>query len=267
MNRIAFAFGATVDWRVKYTTVSHAGASATPAIEDTSVLHAILSESSSSTEDAILDAAIDWYNRGSTSRNPLVSFLCYYIALESVVIAITDGDADFGLGYSHVPRQQLRLDRAECIKALHSSLYRDEPLQFVQRAYFDCVVALTSRVRGVFERVFGLDHPYIFVLLEETSGESLASIRGKLAHGRVTSANREDEELVSGRLHELASISHEFLTRVIAGSRSEHPNQIPMWSQLHSLEVSMSDPRALLITSDLATIRRHDWTIRPEWCD
>ena len=267
MNRMAFAFDATVDWRVKYTTVSHMGGSASPALEDMPVLQAILSNLSVSMEDAILDAAIDWYNIGSTSSNPFVSFLCYYIAVESLANAIVDGEAEFGIGYSRTTRRQRREERAQCIQALHDDLYCADPLEFVRRSYFDCVVGLTRRLREVCELVFGPGHPHISVLLERTNGDSLASIRSQLAHGRVTSGNQEDQHLVSSHLDELRVISRDFLNRVIASSRSIPPTSNPMWSQTYSLGISMSDPRAILITSDPNTIVGHNWTIRPEWCD
>ena len=211
MNRMAFTFGATVDWRPKYKMTCHTGAAMTPVVSDMPILRALLSASQDSKEDEILDAAIDWYNRGSTSRNPFTAFLCYYIALESVAIAVTEGDADFGLGYSSGNKQQLQEERITCITSLYDSLFSDDPVRFVQKAYFDCVLSLTKRVRTVIELAFGSGHPYLAALTEKHDGVSLSDIRSKLAHGRLTLVSKEDKHTVRKRLHEIAHISKEFL--------------------------------------------------------
>ncbi len=267
MNRLAFAFGATVDWRVKYSKVNHTVASVKPSHEDLDILRTILSDSSDSIQDVILDAAIDWYNRGTTSRNPFTAFLCFYIALESIVIAITSGETRFGLDHTLPTNPEQREVRNECIKSLHDSLYQENPAQFVRDAYFDCVVPLAKRTRQVMELVFGSEHSYFKLLFDKNDGQSLADIRSEIAHGRITAANKEDEKLIKSRLPEMDKISHEFLNRIIALSRSTPINNIPGWSGLFSLEMDFTDPRVDLITSDNQAIERHDWKIKPEWCD
>src|SRR2546427_13263611 len=91
-NRMAFAYGGAVDWRIKYRMVerSGSGSCATPSREDLHILDALLRNFPQTDDAIILDAAIDWYNRGRSSRNIFTAFLCYYIALESVSVAVAD---------------------------------------------------------------------------------------------------------------------------------------------------------------------------------
>lgn len=266
LNRMAFAYGAALDWRIKYTTLIGSRAYATPSKEDLNILDAML-QNFPKTEDAmILEAAIDWYNRGRTSRNIFNMFLCYYIALESVAITVADGEADLGLGYARENKAERTQNRIKCIREKHETLYLKGPMQFVEEAYFDCIVGLKEKTRRVAEMVFGSGHSYLEVLFNKGSdGYSLNDIRGRLAHGGATLLDREDEILVRNRLGEIEKISRDFLTRIIFLLKPD--NSLPSWSNLHVWYASTADPRTTLVTTKESILPTTDWRIRPEWCD
>lgn len=267
MNRMAFAFGATVDWRVKYSTASHTGAYATPSTGDLQVLAQMISPPRGISTESIIDTSIDWYNRGRTSHSVTTAFLCYYIALESLALAVIDGDADFGLEYARPDKGWRRQERLDCINSLYANLYVKDPAEFVREAYFECIVGLKKKVRQAIELVFGEDHHYLKALFEKIDGESLSDLRGKLAHGSIALINREDERILRNRLGEIGFISHDFVTQVIRRSRADPGAASVSWSGLHALEVVTSDPRNSLFATDLRMFPTADWKIRPEWCD
>lgn len=267
LHRLAFAFQASITWRLKYLPSHHARGIHQPGEDEFRAIDWLFHPVSDIDEASILDAAIDWYNTGSTSSNPLTQFLCYFIALESVAIAVTDGDAHFGLEVAPSTTGDLRGERADCIKALAHDLLESDPISFATKAYFECVQSLSKRLKMVMELVFGPKHPYIDLLFSRAGGLSLADIRSKLAHGRLTLISPEDDRLIRANIFKMASVAHEFILRVCHSTSPSKPPNPPSWSGQFALEMSMADPRTILSTSDLRVLPISDWRIRPEWCD
>lgn len=265
VNRLAFAYNATANWRLKYTIASDIDPYATPSKEDVQFLDSIF-RSFPRTDDAILlDAAIDWYNRGRSSRNIFTAYLCYYIAFESVAIAVADGKADLGLNYLRESKKSRKQKLIDDIQLKHDSLYPKDPVRFIREAYFDCILSLKEKTYRVAELVFGPEHRFLTALFQKRDGYSLNDIRGKLAHGGIKLFDKEDENLVRNRLQEIADISREFLTRIIFLLKPTNP--LPSWSQLYRLSFTTADPRTTLVVSREDVIPNKDWRIRPEWCD
>jgi hypothetical protein len=90
-----FAFGAKYSWTLKYRIHTLPLAAWTPTEHELRLVDKVLQQFPYTVDGNILASAIDWYNRGTTTSNIFASFLCYYIALESVSVATADG-ADLG---------------------------------------------------------------------------------------------------------------------------------------------------------------------------
>ena len=265
LNRLAFAYDGTLNWRVKYRLTNSEYPLWTPTAEDTQLINSLLKDFPQSDDATVLDAAVDWYTRGKSSQNVFTSFLCYYVAIESVASAVADGGADFGLGYQKESKAQRREVKLACISEMHDHLYANEPERFVREAYFDCIVGLKEKTRRVAELVFGKGNRYLAFLFDKgTDGYSLTSIRGELAHGSVTLINRDHERLIRSRLHEIEEISREFLIRLIFFLK---PNeQLPSWSRKFSDSMHFTDPRSTMFVNSEIPVEGKDWRIRAEWC-
>jgi hypothetical protein len=266
LNRMAFAYDASLHWRIKYRL--HVGEETlwTPNEEDTHLINSLLKDFPKADDSITIDSSLDWYARGRASHNVFTAFLCYYVALESVASAVAEGKADFGLGFRKETRSERKQARLTCIKETHDALYEKEPDRFVTEAYFNCVVGLKEKTKRITELVFGPEHPYIKLLFKKgEDGHSLYSIRGKLAHGGVTLMDRDHERLVRNRLHEIAEISKEFLTRLIFFLKPEE--SLPSWSGRFSNAMHFTDPRSTMFVNNEQPIIDKDWRIRSEWCD
>ena len=124
LNTMAFAFDTSIQWRIKYNSLVPGNACPTPDKEDFDILNDILLQLSDSSDIMVLNAAIDWYNHGKSAKNIITEFLCHYIALECVAIAVAEGHADFGLNYPSKNKTERRRDRLECIETLKGTLFR-----------------------------------------------------------------------------------------------------------------------------------------------
>jgi hypothetical protein len=266
LNRMAFAYDASLAWRIKYRLYLGAETFWAPTEEDTKLLNSLLKDFPQSEDAVVLDAAIDWYTRGRSSQNVFTAFLCYYVAVESVARAIVDGEADFGLNFHKGSKSERREVRLACIREMYDRLYTKEPERFIREAYFDCIVGLKEKTRRVVELVFGQEHSYINLLFEKgPDGHSLNSIRGQLAHGDVTQIDRDHEKLVRARLREIAVISKEFLTRLIFFLKPGEA--LPSWSRTFVDSLHFTDPRSTMFVNSEIPVSGKDWRIRPEWID
>ncbi len=264
LNRLAFAYDAEVHWCPKYTTLVQAKSRAAPSEEDLKVLDSHWRTFASGNDVLVLEAAIDSYNRARRARDRAYAFLGYYIALEQIAIAVTDGIASLGIGYSgqvDVSKEA----RKECVEKLYEQHYEKDPLKFVREAYFECVVSLKRRTEAVVKLVFGDDHPALSALFTKSEGYSLSDIRSELAHGGLTRLSRVDRDLVERRTGEIAQISREFLLRVIFGLK---PESEPLkWSGRHLAGASFDDPRTYAFVTTPKALGTKDWRIKAEWIE
>ena len=264
VNRIAFAYEGNIHWRLKYNTLFSERGCATPTEEDLKILESIFNSFPEDKDAEIIDAAIDWFNRGKTTRNIFTAFLCYYIAIESVAIAIAKGQAGLDFHQSQDYNHETDSKKIECIQLKYEELFETEPIEFVTQAYFDCVVSLRRRVQRGLELVFGHDHKYISVMFDKIDGFSLNDIRSKVAHGGFNLLDHENEKLVRSRIGELEEISRDFLIRIIFSLKPA--DSIPDWSRMHRASLNFNDPRCTLVSSREDIFPNKDWRIRPEWC-
>jgi hypothetical protein len=264
VNMMALAYRVSASWQLKYRIRDISRGCTRPSEDGLPALDSMLGNLSRTEDAFVLHAAIDWYNRGTSARNVFAEFLCYYIAMESVAIALHEGKADFGMGYvpARVPRKQRDQQRDECIARKYEELYTTSPTRFVEEAYSQCVVGLAQRVRGAAEHIFSHNHKHVKALFEERDGYSLSSMRSAIAHGRLSLRRREHEDLVWGRVGEMSRIAREFLMRLALRLGPEAA--VPRWPQSTFIGVGGFDPRGFLVASQ-ELLPNKDWRIRPEW--
>jgi hypothetical protein len=249
LNRLAFAYDVHLSWRVKYRLELEQQPLWVPSKDDTHLINSLLKDFPQTDDAVVLDAALDWFRRGQASRNTFTAFLCYYIALESVALAVAEGEADLGLNYHRQDKTARKQERLSCIREKHDLLYDANPQEFVEEAYFDCVVGLAKRTRRVAELVFSAKNPNVELLFTKgIDGHSLSSIRSVLAHGKFVLLDADDRKIVRRRVREIARISKEFLTRIIFGLKPDDP--LPTWSRKFSDTLHFADPRSTKFVND-----------------
>src|SRR6185437_12500385 len=168
---------------------------------------------------------------GSIGTTVVALRLCFYIALESVAVAIAGGSDLIKARITRPNKTEKYALRVECIQLKHSELFSVDPIKFVTESYFECVESLTTKVRAATSLIFGADHHCLKLLFEKSSGDDMAlsKLRSELAHGDVTLLHKKHEHLVRRHLHEMGQITRDFLLRVLL--RLDPTEQVPTWSQ------------------------------------
>jgi hypothetical protein len=265
VNRMAFAYNGKVDWRLKYHNKPLSVVCAVPSNKDLDILDTMFRKFPVSEDSIFLDAAIEWFNRGRSSQNSYVSFLCYYFSFELLAIAIAEGDANFNFARGKVDKKNIEKEKIKCIEEKLEALYETNPIEFIENAYHDCVRSLRKKTQEVSELVFGKDHKYVKSLFEKQEGYSLNDLRGAIAHGVSGLVNSDIEQVVEKRCHELANIVKSFLTRIIFGLKPDE--DLPRWSGQHMVSMQTNDPRGAHVVSDLKILPNTDWRIHPAWVE
>jgi len=264
-NRLAFIYGASVKWCIKYNMVFSEGGCPSPTESDLEILNESLKKFPIDEDAMILDSAIDWFNHGKNSTNIFTRFLCYYVTLELIAINITDGKGNFGLGYSKQTKDKIQEEKKKCIEEKYQKLYKEDPIKFIRDAYFECHESLKSKTRQVVSLIFGESHEYIQKLFTKEEGWSLSDIRGVLAHGELSYLDEKHQEIVAKRIYDIEIIARDLIHRL--NFRLKPGEAIPSWSGRHLISCSTADPRMTLVVSDEKIIPNKDWRIKREWCD
>jgi hypothetical protein len=91
MSVMFFPYGGKYSWRNKYRMTHGWNGLMQPTHEDMTTVDQLLKKFPYEPDGMVLGRGIDWYNMGNTATNPFTGFLCYYVAFESVAVAIFDG--------------------------------------------------------------------------------------------------------------------------------------------------------------------------------
>jgi hypothetical protein len=262
-NRMSLAVRSPVAWRSKYSFRAVGGGVWHPGDESLEVLNALLAAFPAGPDGEAMDVAVDWYNRGEAASNPLVAFLCFYIAIESVVHAIYDGAADFGLELTKLSRNERRKERRTCIHDLLEQLYEQDPEQFVQAAYFECLKTVKKRIREVIAAVFGARSREEARLFSATEGPALHEIRSSLAHGLTSELTPGETHAIRASAGLVGHICRDFLLRLLL--RVKPDERLPEALQTIVGRFSFDDPRNLRVVSSEEGLPTRDWSIKREW--
>ena len=268
MSVTFFPYGASYSWRNKYRLTFDGTGLLLPTHDDMTTVDQLLKKFPYEADGFVLGRGIDWYNMGNSATNPFTRFLSYYVAFESVAVAIFDGA---NLGVAH-PERLNRTDRRaktiECIQEKHAASYDSDPITFVKDSYFECVVGLKAKAKAIATQTFGANHEYVRLLFEksEADGVSLSDLRSELAHGGVTLLDKTHEALITKNLFTMGTITREFLLRVLF--RLQPSDEVPTWCQEFKFGMSAADPRTTMWTTTGKTFPQGtSWRIRPEWCE
>lgn len=262
MNGLSLAFDKPVHWEIKYSIKSHSPGSAVAKAQDTKFLNQVTTELQEKS-DLYIDAAVDWYQRGLTSRNIFNSFICFHIAIEGLAIKLIEGKSKAGKFFDIEGKFADKKDVSTCIEKLRKKYYSSDPALFATKSYLDCVKSLKEKIKFVLEKVFGKDHKYMAEYFEVDN--SLWDLRGELVHEAYSDWHLEKKELIRKKSYLLQEIAKEFLIRVTMLIRPKE--KAPAWSGHSLLEISMFTPKGALVASHLKFFPIKDWKIKASWIE
>jgi len=261
MNTLSFAYRVDITWRLKYLLTSHQRGVAQIDEGQLPLLNRLLERDLQPDEQSIVDTCLDWYSRAEHSNSLLNKYLSYWISFEALAVSIAEGKIGGPLSVALTEREV-----QECIDMYLEQFKTTRKPQAIERAYFDCVRSLRRKTRAAAEVVLGSASPAIKALFDEPiDGYTLESLRHKIAHGDFAEWDYTTESIVRRRLDQLASISREYILRVMTEASPDEP--IPDPAKLLALHASLADPRSTTVVSDLGVLPQDDWTIRVAWVE
>lgn len=215
-------------------------------------------------DSSLFDTAIDWYVNGNRSTNIFHRFLSYYIALEGLAIPFIKGKMEVSKkhGVEKTSKKKKESEIKNCILKKHKSLYKINPVKFINESYSECVLGLRTLTREALQKVFGVNHKFISLFFKKIDGYSLYDLRNKLAHGVFSLIDPENQETIKKRLEDLQVITHEFIMRL---SMRIKPEESYKKFNRFSLSIFTNDPRSTGVCSSLELIPNKDWKIKLEW--
>lgn len=268
MEGMAFAFDKEVRWRLKYNLHDHRSGAANPNKQDMKFVDTIINNSTKE-QDLAIDAAINWYNLGHLTQNPLNAFLCFHIAIEGLAAKLAQGklkaSGAFGLS------KESKTDRKKRIKDAFDGYYTTyysagDIEEMIKQSYFVGVVPIKNYLEKALEAVFANKDKQAVLDIYFKKDEGVWDLRGKLVHDVYSDWHPDEFSKVQRKSHELEELAKAFITRV---ALQIPPNQKrPNWSRGFVIASNMDDPRGTLVASpDLRMLPRTDWKILPDWID
>ena len=262
MSALSFAFNSNVIWTPKYTIISHERGSALHNEKDLPLLESFLAKIQKY-KHPVIDASLDWFQRGQNSGNIFNEFLCYHIAIEGLANKLVEGKFPTSkkFGFDVKGRQTSTQASKKCIEEYFKLYYDLDPIEFLTLAQ-GCVDSIRINLESALKKVFGRSSPVIPKYFR--GKESIWNTRGRITHGDYSEWDNNQVELVRKNLYELQRICQFFLYRVILGLRQSQ--KIPKRSsETFRVSISMFSPRGALVVSDLRMFPIKEWLIKPEW--
>lgn len=268
MEGMAFAFDKEVRWRLKYNLYDHRRGAANPKKEDMKFVDTIINNSVKE-QDLAIDAAINWYNLGHLTQNPLNAFLCFHIAIEGLAAKLAQGklkaSSVYGLSKESKPDRKKRVKDA--FDGYYKTYYAAGDIEeMIKQSYFMGVVPIKNYLVKALGAVFDNQDKQAVLDTYFEKGEGVWDLRGKLVHEVYSDWHPDEFSKVQKKSHELEELAKAFITRVALQIPPDKDR--PKWSRLHSFASNMQDPRsALVVTPDLRMLPKTDWKILPDWID
>lgn len=264
MESMAFAFDKEIRWRLKYGMHNHRRGSAQPNKKDVKFLNSLIANSNKE-KDLAIDAAINWYNLGNTTQNPLNAFLCFHIAIEGLAAKLAQGklkaSSFYGLAKESKPDRKKRIK--DTFDKYYKAYYATDLEKLIKESYFEGIVPIKHYLRQALTAVFGEDHAVLEDYFKKDEG--IWDVRGKLVHEVYSEWHPEEYAKVQRKRFDLEQIAKAFITRVALQVPASEKR--PTWSGLHQMASSMDNPTGTMVVTHIQIMSGKDWHIKPEWIE
>ena len=262
VQRLAFRMNGKAEWILKYRNKQRPPEITKVSEEDFKHLRDYLIMKPDSNDTVKVDTSISWYMDGNHATDFFAKFLNYYIAFEGLASSLVDGKLFISKEFGFNDEKSTQENKIECIKTKYVELFNRDPIEFINKSYFECVKSLGKNTRSALEAVFGKEHAYIKIFYDKSEGLSIYELRHKLAHGEYNHIDQKHLEIVIKKLPYIREIAYDFIMRVSSGLKST--DTYPKLGG-HSISFIMADPRSTMVLSNYKMIENTDWKIRLQW--
>lgn len=168
--------------------------------------------------------SLAWLSQGIRLNEPAARFLFSMLSIESLATYIeknTSGSSPLAsLKVSTVTEYK----RDECIRTTLSSLLGDDPRKAIEKAYFDCVITITRRLKDHLAHVFASDTELYELLFEQrVDGKTLYDLRHHVAHGEANALSERQREQIRQRVWDTERVARRYIWAVFEQALGVQP--------------------------------------------
>ncbi len=263
LEGLTYTFGAETNWQLKYKLWSSMLGASTPSKADMKIANKLLSAVASSKDKDSLMAAISWFNLGNRSHNPIISFVCYYTAIEALARQLAEGKLDASNFFKPVAAKLSEIEMVKEYDKLYKDHYPDGIKLLLSKGYFEIHESLNRLVKSAFAAVYGDKHKIYTLMFNHKTG--LVGLRGSIVHEGYSDWDRAQYALARKNLGNLEEIAYDLIMSIAL--RIPKESKPPKLSRRFKHSLDASHPNTALVVSTLKILPNKDWLIRPDWLD
>jgi hypothetical protein len=209
---------AVFDWAPKYPAPSEPSSIAMFDDEHLQELEAVVEslDSLPETDRVAIYRSMAWLSQGLRLNEPMARFLFSILAIESLATYIEQKAAEDS---PLVVLRKTRFTEAEqlaCIDDTLSDWLQTDPRRAIERAYFDCVMSITRRLKTHLANVLRSDpEAYAFLFEKKVRGKTLYEMRHPIAHGSLDPLDEKQREQVQLRVWDAERIARQYIRSVL----------------------------------------------------
>ncbi|HZO87182.1 MAG TPA: hypothetical protein VFB38_02505 [Chthonomonadaceae bacterium] len=209
------------DWEPKYPFFKEPSSSFKVADAHLSDLETIakLLEPLHEKDRVAIYRSLAWLSQGIRLNEPEPHFLCCILAIESLATYIEkQDDATSPLANLRTGTLSEIEKRAECERCIRDTLAKfldKDAEEAIKRAYFDCVVSITQRLKRHLASVFAPDKEPVEIFYKKVKRKHLYDLRSHIGHGTADPLDKLAREQIANRVWDAEKIARLYIIRVL----------------------------------------------------
>jgi hypothetical protein len=168
--------------------------------------------------------SLAWLSQGLRLNGPAARFLFSILAIESLATYIEEKASNESPLAVLRTTQITEAEREKCIRDTLSEWLQDDPRKAIERAYFDCVISITRRLKAHLERIFTSDpESYALLFEHEVEGKTLYDLRHYVAHGTADALSEMQRERIRQRVWDAGRVARRYVLAVFETALGAKP--------------------------------------------
>ncbi len=226
LSTFCICSGVSFEWEPKYPTPNDPRLTYKFEDEDLQGLKSVAGtlDSLEKGDRTAIYRGLAWLSQGIRLDEPAARFLFSILAIESLATYIEERASDSSPLAVLRTRNVTETELEECIRDALAKWLEDDPREAIERAYFDCVVSITQRLKGHLQHIFASDaESYTLLFKHKVEGKTLYDLRHYVAHGRANALSEAQREQIRQRVWDAERVARRYVWAVFEQALDSPP--------------------------------------------